>query len=106
MMNTDHKPFIRSYMTYQVPNYYDGLEIENPTWWVPSGYIQVKVALHTVYVIWSYYNTKPKVTFDYPQDSQTSCEKSDQKVQSFTKLDLHQDETSVTKCENFNHQNQ
>ena len=65
-------------MTHQVPNYHDRLEIENPTLRVPSGYFQSKAALQTGNVIGSYYNTKPKVTFDYPHDPQTSCKKSNQ----------------------------
>ena len=66
---------------------------------MPSGYFQAKADLQMGNVIKSYYNTKPEVTFNYLQDPHTSHEKSNWKIPSFTKLDLHQDETSVTKYE-------
>ena len=61
-------------MIKQVPNYHDRLDIENPTLRLSSGHFQAKADLQTGNVTGSNYNTKPKVTFNYPQDTQTSHE--------------------------------
>ena len=45
LQDTHYKPFIRSFMDYQAPNYHDRLEIENCTLRVPSEYFQVKANL-------------------------------------------------------------
>ena len=71
MQDTDYKPLVRSFMAYQAPNYHDRHEIEIPTLRAPSGYFQMMAYLQKGNVIESYYNMKPKVTFNYPCDPQT-----------------------------------
>ena len=65
LQGTDYKPFVRSFMAYQAPNYHNRQEIENPTFRVPSGYFQVKTNLQTGNVIGSYHITQPRVTSNY-----------------------------------------
>ena len=66
LQDADYKHFVRSFIAYQIPNYHNRPEIENPTVRVPSGYFQVKAALQTGNVIVSYCKTQPRVTFNWP----------------------------------------
>ena len=72
LQDTDYKPFIGPVMAHQTPNYHDRQEIENPTLRVPSGYFQVRANLQNWNVIGSYCNVQSRVTFNCPQDIQTS----------------------------------
>ena len=95
----DYKPFVRSFMAHQEPNYLNRQEIENPTLRVPSGYFQVKADLQTRILIGTYYNTQPRVTFDCLKILRFLAKRVTQKIPSLTSLDPHQDQTSVTKGE-------
>ena len=75
LQKTDNKPFVRSNMREQAPNYYNRQEIENPTLGVTSGYIQAKANSKTGNLTGYYYNTKSRATFDCPLDIKTPCEK-------------------------------
>ena len=48
---------------------------------MPSGYFQAKANLQTENVTGCYYDAQSRVTFDCPQDTQTSCqERSNQRM--------------------------
>ena len=63
LQETDNKPFVRSNMTEEAPNYYN---IQDSTLRVPSGYVQAKANLQTGSVTGCYYNTQSRVKVDYP----------------------------------------